>query len=120
VSAKANRWREVAADAVAPEAEEAVAPLPARRPAFRLRARHPLQDAGQAVLPLPAHRPALRRRARHPLQDAGQALPLPARRPAFQLRARHLLADAGQALLLPQVGRAEAVGAAAQRCRDCR
>jgi len=96
---------------VAPEAlaaEEAVAPLPARRPALRLQARHLLEDAGQAVLPLP-------RAAR-----AEAALPLPAHRPALRLQARHLPEDAGQVLPLRQVGREEAVGAAAQRCRDYR
>ena len=95
VSAKTNQWREVAAHAVVLEAEVAVGPLPARRPAFRLRAHHLLEDAGQAVL-LPR-----------------------ARRPALPLRARHLLGDAGQ-VRLPRVARAEAVVAAAQRCRDCR
>jgi len=39
---------------VALEAEEAVAPLPpALWPAFRLRARHLVEDAGPAGLPLP-------------------------------------------------------------------
>jgi hypothetical protein len=44
---------EAVALAVVLEAEEAVAPLPALKPAFRLWARHLLEDAGQAVLPLP-------------------------------------------------------------------
>ena len=52
MSAKTNRWREVAAHAVVLESEEAVAPLRARRPAFRLRARLLLEHADQAV-PLP-------------------------------------------------------------------
>ena len=59
MSAKTNRWQQVAAHAVAPEAEEAevsVTPLLSRRPALRLRARHLLEDAGQAVLLLRAAR----------------------------------------------------------------
>ena len=98
VSAKTNRWREGAVDAVDLEALE----------------------AGQEAAPLPAPRPALRLPARHLLEDAGQAVLLPAHRPVFRLQARHLPVDAGQAVLLPRAARAEAVDcAAAQRCRDC-
>jgi hypothetical protein len=79
-------------------------------------------EAGEAVAPLLARRPAFRLVARHLLEDAGQAVLLPAHRPALRLQARHLPEDAGQAVLpLRQVGRAEAVDcAAALRCRDYR